>query len=531
MAIVGCATAPGLKNVQTNSSIKAPTNAVPCTEPLIIEVQVNNRLDLFDHITKSELYPKLKEAGPQNEWADKADDRVRENFELYRINGLFYASELIHSLRQQFPNSHVFLGAMDTESQLQRLRDFSWVSGRKHKRFWPGFGIYPNYFGSVEIYPGPTAPSSVVIDFTLDKGNNPSAGLDSGMTYGDVLSESVMAFSGTNQLFFYSSIDPDIPISGAKQLTHLQAIQLASQPSKPIWAKAEKDKAKWGYGKFSLSEVYFTNPPNEEEWKKNELEKYAQYLEMNQQWKRLKPVDTYKADKNRFDLGSSEVANSPFAYAHQRIASGISTKLPQTWQQDQEHQLTEWVRFYESQITPDVRWLRPEALAEKSKERTLATFLRAELKFREKATDILMEAVHNEEMAKAIHQLRVDEKKLAAELRGQRRFDNTIMALSILSAAGSAYGQVSAASVGNTQLVNQFSQQSLQNSQQLKSYMTMSDAIKMALVNQGSELSAEVAKKIGDLEVEVFGQIQQVNAGSLPEFREKLKKLYLAAGS
>ena len=241
----------------------------------------------------------------------------------------------------------------------------------------------------------------------------------------------------------------------------------------------------------------------------------------------LRQATLFGVDKDQLTTNSILVGSSLFLPYYMAMAREMRGGLArQNWADAQDLQLKSWVLEYDPRVAGGRVLLTPSALAAGSRERTLATFLNAELRLRERVTDYLIGEQYQSELGNVVRGMMHEEEKIASKIKTMRGVAIAVAIVGAGAGVGAAASGIAAASVGYF-AVTQTAQSSINTiNSTVNSTVTSLMAAEYGLVGRSREMSINMAEKIGPLEVELAGQTISVTAGSISELRGKLKNLY-----
>ncbi len=559
----GCV-APGQSKAASLSSLAkraeasaGPTRTGPAAlstlaSPLIIEVSVGHSPAPATVMEREGLLGKYVEAAVR---AQEAIDRRamkpkrRAEFEqsvragwsnvlagehLDRLSEIYHGMEAVEALRAEIPGSRVYLSIADAEEETRRSRNFAALKSpqqpvaRRPVQF-PGDPVPPihPWVGHYQQSKGAEAPAGLVFHHDISRAVDAQVALDVGATYGRMLGVVGMGQLAGEPRPFFVSADTSLSTKGADRPWAKAVAMENSLPSAKQMRRGLKHSKKVPYDVTWLS-TWFGCAPSEIEWREYQAALQARGMDMLDASKAVRDATLFGVDERLLTTNSIPVTQSPFLPYYRAMAREMHRSLSGTgWAGAQEAQLKAWTAGYDSRVSVTRELLTPDLLPAGSRERTLATFLNAELRLRERVTDFLMKEQYVGELGDVVRGQKHEEEKIASNVKTMR---GVAIAVAIVGAgvgAGAAVVGVSAASAGNM-VAAQTAQSTINTiNNTVNSTVTSLMVAEQGLVARSRDMSVNMAEKIGPLEVEVAGQVISITAGSVGELRGKLRDLYI----
>lgn len=533
--------------VPASKAVTAATASV--TAPLIIEVSVGHSpapamameregvLDKYveasvrsrERIEGRTLKPKQRaehETAVRGDWTNAV---VVEHFD--RLSEIYHGMEAVEALRQALPGARVYLSIGDEVEETQRARDFAALKEPQSPVLsrpgeWnPGLSQWVGHYRRI---PSATAPAGLAFVQDINRATDAQMALDAGGTYGRMLNVLAMGrLAGQSRPFFVSA---DCSLSGAESgRPWAKAVSLEdAAPSAKQIKRARKQAKLMPYDEPWLA-YWFGTAPSRAEWTDYQISMRARGADMAEASSALRKATLFGVKKEQLATNSIAVGQSPFLPYYRAIADEMGKSMQGTdCAGAQEAQLKAWASDYDPRVTVTRDLLTPAALQAGSRERTLATFLNAEIQLRERVTDYLMREHYAGGLGDVVRGIKHEEEAVASEIKTVRGFAIAVAIVGVGTGMGAAVAGIGAASAGNM-VAAQTAQNTISTiNNTVNSTIASLSAVEHGLTGRSREMSSDMAAKIGPLEVELAGQTISVTAGSVSELRGKLKELYRA---
>lgn len=545
LLLPGCS-APGQRKATSQTELlqtfeKLPAASASWDAPVVIEVSVGNiptpflwleqegKMERYHRASvhanaalMKKRYDQLKPWMQTNLWnsalleaeAGLASDRLQAMSELY------HGIELVQALRDELPGARVVLALRDPDQLKAFARNFDSLQepqGITLNLPPAPYGAYPwnppAIFGVVHSPPTPSSPAGLVVELDLRRAKDANQALDQGGTFGRMVNIQAIARLG-------DEISPAF-ISGdnEKRIVWQNHIEAIPTPSSKI-----KDN-RLGHDPEWLA-YWFGKVPSETEWKAYQKTIRTRSLLYHKELVRLHRATLYEIDKDLLATNLSSVVESPFLWIHSGMVRKMAAALPKAGMlQAQAQQLQQWARNFDPSVNVDETLLDKERFPQGSKQRSLASFLHAELQMRERLTDLLIGEQYLGELGALVRSTKEEEERVASKIKTLR---NTATAIAIVgSLAGAGMASMGALQAGNNLSAAQATQSQVNtmNTTTLTAAMSVLGAAS-DLNLRSLEMASNLSAKIGPIQIEIAGQVQSIQAGSVSELRAAMKDLY-----
>ncbi len=526
LLLTGCSTYHTKTVSQTWKPAMAKT--MPDSSRLTIEVVIGMRPDYFTQMKSQGLDGDFIKAAASLQhsiaggdasfwdsyWQSVYNGRI--TYETKRsITDFYYAMELIHALKNRFTNAVIYLRPTDQSGLFSVARDFNYLKshvGHALDFDWSPMPEWPTaYQANLDRilvikdllgYPQMTAldsnsPATITIDFRTVPGMEISERNYS--TYGHVIACMAQAY-GQNETPFWVSLDAHEVAAGKRNFFGKKRYQAGLEQNPDIGDWLQK---------------YFTNAPAKAEWSTYEQS--------------LKPyLDTDLSDIPRCGAYVNNFETNQFSYVFDRFAYDIS----QAWQTNDlkaniGRRFQTWAQFYDTNYHGSFNLLEPENLTPKTRERSLASILKAELQLMTKLTDIMEADQYQKGLGETYRGMTQEECKLADADQHAQNMALLVGILGVAAQGMALQGQIAAQNAGNMTAARSFQQMNFQTMTTTMNQMQAIDRSRNELNARSTEFNQVMAEKIGPIRIEIDGQFYELKADSLANLRVQMQIKYV----
>jgi hypothetical protein len=476
---------------------------------------------------KGKIRPKLREAAELEMRVQWTNALAAEHLD--RMSEIHHGLEAVAAFRERWPSSRVFLSINDGSAITEESRTFAKLTepqfpvASRPSDWRPGLSPWVGHYH--RSWKG-ESPAGLTLVHDLDRATDAQLALDAGGTYGRALGVVCLVHLGGETEPAFVSSDSTLSASGAKK-PWLQLKKLeASQPSARDLKRARKQVADMPFDTGWL-EQWFRSAPSREQWFDYQTTLKARNAQVASAVLDLRRASMFAVEKSSLQTNAISVEKSPFLPYYSAMAGAIATSVsPGQAAASQTAQLRQWVSNYEPTHVSVDGLLDWKALPAGSRERTLGSFLHAELQLREKVTDYLIREHYSGDLGNIVRGLQVEEEAVASKIKRVRGVAIAVAVVGAGVGAGGAAVGVASASAGNLAAAQtaQMTVNSINNS--INSTIAALASVEGTLAARSRSLSTTMAEVIGPLEVELGGETLRLTADSVSDLRSKLHSLY-----
>jgi hypothetical protein len=484
-------------------------------------------LRAWDSRQKGKIRPKLREEAELQLRVQWTNALAAEHLD--RMSEIHHGLEAVTALRERWPSARVFLSISDGSTLTEESRNFSkltepqWPATCRPNDWRPGLSEWVGHYH--QSWKG-DSPAGLTLVHDLDRATDAQVALDSGGTYGRALGVVCLAHLGGSAEPVFVSSDSTLSASGAtKPWLKLKTLE-NTEPSARDLKRARKQVSSMPFDTEWLQQ-WFRSAPTRDQWVEYQAMLRARSAQMGGATLDVRRASMFTVEKASLQTNAISVEKSPFLPYYSAMAAAIGSSLsPSQLASGQAAQLRRWSAAYDSTGVNVDGLLDWKALPAGSRERTLGSFLHAELQLREKVTDYLIREHYSGDLGNIVRGLQVEEEAVASKIKRVRGVAIAVAVVGAGVGAGGAAVGVASASAGNLAAAQtaQMTVNSINNS--INSTIAALASVEGSLAARSRSLSVTMAEVIGPLEVELGGETLRLTADSVSDLRSKLHSLY-----